>query len=76
MAILNRFSAIRLYCDSTRFLLLAVEFWRFQARDSGNRAIRDSVPLSSNVNARPSEPKKECPQQFGPYARPGGSVTG
>ena len=35
------FTAIRLI-----FLLLAAEFWRFWARDSGNRAIRDSVPLS------------------------------
>ena len=52
MAILNRFSAILVYCDSAQFvLLLAAEFLAIpvqgvQARDSGNRAIRNSVPLS------------------------------
>ena len=39
MAILNRISVVLLYCASTHFLLLAAEF---QARESGNRAIRDS----------------------------------
>ena len=51
MAILNRFSAILLYFDSTHFLFLAAEFLkirRFQACDSGNRAIRN-VPLSSRM---------------------------
>ena len=43
MAILNRFSAILLYCDSTHFFASRCGiFWRFQACDSGNRAIRDS----------------------------------
>ena len=43
MAILNRFSAIPLYCDSTRFsLFLAAEFLAIPRPRSGNRAIRDS----------------------------------
>ena len=43
MAILNRFSANLLYCDSTHYVASHCGIsWRFQARDSGNRAIRDS----------------------------------
>ena len=42
MAILNRFSAILLYCDLTLFCFSLRNLGRFQARDSGNRAIHDS----------------------------------
>ena len=43
MAILNRFSTTLHCCDSTHFCCFSLRnFWRFQARDSGNRAIRDS----------------------------------
>ena len=52
MAILNRLSAILLYCDSTHFVLLAAEFLAIpgdQASDSGNRAIRDSRFCAAKV---------------------------
>ena len=46
LAILNRFSAILLRFDSILCFSLQ-KFLRFQACDSGNRAIRDSVPLDA-----------------------------
>ena len=49
MAILNRLTAILLYCDSTFFGFSLQSFWRFQARDSGNCAIRDSRFCAAKV---------------------------
>ena len=49
MAILNRFSAILLYCDSTHLLLLVAENLAILSRDSGNRAFRDSRFCASKV---------------------------
>ena len=50
MAILNRFSAILLDCDSVLFFCLSLRnFRRLQARDSGNRAIRGSRFCAANV---------------------------
>ena len=46
LAILNRFSAtLAAYCDSTRFLLLAVEILAIRGLQFWNHAIRDSAPL-------------------------------
>ena len=47
MAILNRFSAILLYCDSTLFLLLPAEFLA-GARDS--RSLRNDNKISRQLN--------------------------
>ena len=48
MAILNRFSAILLFCDSTHFCFSLQNFWQFQAGDSGNCAVRDSRFYAAN----------------------------
>ena len=72
MAILNRLSAIPLYCDSTRFLLLLASeflaiprprFW--ESRDS-RFAIRDSVPLRGRPSGKgPDEPRKNLEEEKG-----------
>ena len=55
MAILNRFSAILLYCDSTLFCFSLQNFWRFKASNSWNRAIHDSRFCASMVVPYPLE---------------------
>ena len=60
MAILNRFSAILVSCDSTHFLLLAVEFLAIPGPRLWDRAcdsIRDSVPLRSRELGNPDMQK-------------------
>ena len=62
MAILNRFSFILLFCDSTHlFCFWLQNLWRLQAHDSGNRAIRDSMPLRLGYTGkRGSRPFLSC----------------
>ena len=46
LAILCRFVTIPFHCDNTHFSASCCgNVWRYLARDSGKRAIRDSVPL-------------------------------
>ena len=47
MAILNRFSAILLYCDSAYLLLLAAEFLAIVGLGIGRFAIRDFCAAKS-----------------------------
>ena len=59
MAILNRCSAILLYCDSAHCLASGCGIsGDFQARDSGNRAIRDSRFCATNQERKISPKSK------------------
>ena len=52
MAILSRVSAILVYCVSTHFLLLVVEFFLC---DSGNLVIRDSRFSAPNIQEQAAQ---------------------